>query len=190
MNSDSSSGELMPETRNTTAETVPSSDLRILETRLRTFENRWPLNWLAPLQLAQAGFFYFNIGDQVKCAFCGGIIGQWEINDLPLEEHRKFFPDCPVIRAQEVQEAEVIEEDSGIQSVRTPKSPEFSTLDSRIRSYANWDGTIQDPTILSQAGFYYLGTGDEVRAKKRKKMFPHQHVDINNILFLGQMLLL
>jgi baculoviral IAP repeat-containing protein 2/3 len=170
MNSESSSSESIPETRNTLipTETLPSSsDLRLLENRLRTFTG-WPLAWLRPQDLASAGFFYFNIGDQVKCAYCGGIIGQWEVNDNAFEEHRKFFPDCPVIRAQEAQ-SQVIDEDSGIQSVRTPKSPEFSTLDSRIRSYGTWDGTIQDPTVLSQAGFYYLGTGDEVRAKKRKE---------------------
>lgn len=170
MNSESSSSESIPRTSSTTStsENLQSTDLRILENRIKTFENCWPLSWLRPHDLASAGFFYFNIGDQVKCAFCGGIIGQWEVNDLPLDEHRKFFPDCPVIRARELQEAqaEVIDEDNGIQSVRTAKSPEFSTLDSRMRSYASWHGTTQDPTILSQAGFYFLGQGDEVREEK------------------------
>lgn len=175
MNSESTSSESI--TRNPLAsDTHPSTDLRILENRLRTFENSgWPLSWLRPQDLAQAGFFYFNIGDQVKCAFCGGIIGQWEENDLPLHEHRKFFPDCPVIRSRELQEAQGdgVDEDNGIQSVRTPKSPEFSTLDSRMRSYATWDGTIQDPSILSQAGFYFLGQGDEVSAKNENSSSPN-----------------
>lgn len=176
MNSESSSSESIA--RNPSAsESLPPTDLRILENRLRTFENSgWPLSWLRPQELALAGFFYFNIGDQVKCAFCGGIIGQWEQNDLPMHEHRKFFPDCPVIRARELQEAQgdTIDEDNGIQSVRTPKSPEFSTLDSRMRSYLTWDGTIQNPSILSQAGFYYLGQGDEVSAKTENFFFAQQ----------------
>lgn len=171
MNTESSSSESIPDTRSSPAatETLPSTDLRVLENRLRTFDNRWPLSWLRPELLANAGFFYFNFGDQVKCAFCGGIIGEWELNDVPLVEHQKFFPDCPVIRAQETQQpqAGTFEEDNGIQSVQTPKSPEFSTLDSRLRSYGSWNASIQDPTVLSQAGFYYLGTGDEVSLKLR-----------------------
>ena len=148
MNLESTSNDLTSETRNTltATETLPSTDLKIFENRLNSFNSSWPLNWLSPTSLASAGFFYFNIGDQVKCAFCGGIIGQWEIDDSPIEEHRKFFPECPVV--QENSQADVIQEESGIQSVRTPKSPEFSTLDSRLRSYATWDSTIQDPRTL------------------------------------------
>lgn len=172
MNSESTSNDLTSETRNTliATETLPSSDLKIFENRLNSF-NSWPLVWLSPTSLASAGFFYFNIGDQVKCAFCGGIIGQWEFDDSPIEEHRKFFPECSVVRSQETQ-ADVIEEESGIQSVRTPKSPEFSTLDSRLRSYATWDSAIQDPRTLSQAGFYFLGASDEVSEKNHKNVHP------------------
>jgi hypothetical protein len=161
MNSESSSSDSIPEIRSlsSTTEALPSSDLKILENRLRTFGSNWPLNWLSKESLARAGFFYINVGDQVKCAFCGGIIGQWEPNDQPIEEHRKFFPECQVVRAFDSD----LTEQHGIQPVRTPKSPEFSTLDSRLRSYATWDSTIQDARTLSQAGFYFLGTGDEVK---------------------------
>lgn len=160
MNSESSS-DAIPLSRNLLSGT-PATDLKVFENRLQTYSN-WPLDFITPEQLAQAGFFYLNIVDQVKCAFCGGIIGQWEVNDQPLQEHRKFFPDCPIVRQQELQQEEI-----GIQSVRTPKSPEFSTLESRNRSYSTWDATSagQDPSILAQAGFFYLGTGDEVGGGK------------------------
>lgn len=178
MDSETSSSDIISENINSssTTEAFPSSDLKILENRLRTFEN-FPLTWLSKESLARAGFFYINIGDQVKCAFCNGVIGQWEPNDQPIEEHRKFFPECSVVRAIDSD----VEEQQGIQTVRTPKSPEYSTLDSRLRSYGNWDSTVQDPRTLSQAGFYFLGTGDEVRKKKSKYFVPRQHVDINKI---------
>lgn len=155
MNSDTTSDSIPLSTG--TTETMPAQDLKIVENRINTF-NGWPLEFISPELLASAGFYYLNIADQVKCAFCGGIIGQWEANDVPLLEHRKFFPDCPIVRQQELQQEEI-----GIQSVRTPKTPEFSTLESRTRSYANWDASVQDSSILAQAGFFYLGTGDEVR---------------------------
>lgn len=154
--SSESTSDSIPQPRSILAETLPATDLKIIENRLQTFNSNWPLDFISPEQLAQAGFYYLNIADQVKCAFCGGIIGQWEVNDQPLLEHRKFFPDCPIVQ-QEMQE------EIGIQYVRTPKSPEFSTLDARQRSFSTWDVTIQDPSTLSQAGFFYLGTGDEVR---------------------------
>jgi hypothetical protein len=34
-------------------------------------------------------------GDSVQCAFCLGIIGAWEPEDVPLSEHRRHFPRCP-----------------------------------------------------------------------------------------------
>lgn len=74
-------------------------------------------------------------------------------------EHRKFFPDCSIVRQNDIANEEI-----GIQSVRTPKYPEFSTIESRTRSFSNWTSTdVQDPAILAQAGFYYLGSADEVR---------------------------
>jgi len=87
---------------------------------------------------------------------CGGVIGQWEIGDVPFVEHRKFFPECPVVC-----QSDLSNEDIGIQ-VRTPKYPEYSTIESRNRSFSSWTSTVQDSTVLAQAGFYYLGSGDEV----------------------------
>lgn len=128
-------------------------DLKNFENRLRTFVD-WPIDFISPESLAQAGFYYLKSNDLVKCAFCAGIIGQWEVNDQPLNEHRRFFPDCSLVRSAE--------EEIGIQSVRMPRSPAYSTLESRARSYSNWNRSIQDPEILAQAGFYYLGMEDEV----------------------------
>lgn len=47
--------------------------------------------------------------------------------------------------------------------MRTPKYPEYSTIESRSRSFATWNSTVQDSALLAQAGFYYLGVADEVR---------------------------
>lgn len=55
-------------------------------------------------------------------------------------------------------------EEIGIQSVRTPKYPEYSTIESRTRSFTTWNSQeVQDSALLAQAGFYYLGFADEVR---------------------------
>jgi baculoviral IAP repeat-containing protein 2/3 len=79
------------------------------------------------------------------------------VGDQPLEEHRKFFPECTIVRQNDLMNEQI-----GILS-RTPKYPEYSTIESRMRSFSNWSTNLQDPATLTQAGFYWLGIGDEVR---------------------------
>ena len=79
------------------AQLTPSERQRILRRQKRelvrklTFEN-WPSTVVRPDDLARAGFFYFSDGDNVQCAYCLGIIGSWEPQDVPLSEHRRHFP--------------------------------------------------------------------------------------------------
>lgn len=61
--------------------------------RRQTFTN-WPVAFIDPGQLAQAGFFYLQKHDHVQCAFCRGVVGYWDLSDNPFEEHRKHFSSC------------------------------------------------------------------------------------------------
>jgi hypothetical protein len=66
--------------------------------RLKTFRT-WPGEyWFVSVQdMARAGFFYFNQGDAVQCAFCLGIVNQWQPMDGAMGEHRRLFPRCPFV---------------------------------------------------------------------------------------------
>ncbi|XP_068144797.1 death-associated inhibitor of apoptosis 2 [Drosophila tropicalis] len=65
-----------------------------LEARLKTFDN-WPIaNIQAPEGLAQAGLFYQNIDDQVRCFHCDIGLRSWEKEDEPWHEHAKWSPKC------------------------------------------------------------------------------------------------
>lgn len=115
--------------------------------------------------LAKAGFYYFNLTDHVKCAWCQGVIAKWEIGDNPFTEHLRFFPNCP--RAQLGPNVEIQSEESirslGIQQIRAPKKERYSSLDARLRSFTNWPrGSVQSPETLATAGFYYQNTDDQV----------------------------
>lgn len=68
--------------------------LKAERVRLSTFRF-WRQHTQHPEALAKVGFFYFNQGDRVQCAFCLSIIGEWLHTDSPLEEHKKFAPTCP-----------------------------------------------------------------------------------------------
>ncbi|XP_003747090.1 baculoviral IAP repeat-containing protein 7 [Galendromus occidentalis] len=64
--------------------------------RLETFAH-WPKPQIDPKRLANAGFYYLQEGDKVRCAWCRGVIGEWEPSDVPFDEHAKFFKTCPFI---------------------------------------------------------------------------------------------
>ena len=71
------------------------------ETSRRATFRTWPMSFnrlrIRPAELAGAGFVYFNQDDKVQCAFCLGIIGNWEPTDTPMGEHRQHFPHCPFV---------------------------------------------------------------------------------------------
>ena len=52
-----------------------------------------------PTQLAGAGFFYEGMGDLTTCFHCGLVLHNWEAEDNPKVEHKKFQPDCPFIQS-------------------------------------------------------------------------------------------
>lgn len=65
--------------------------------RLESFED-WPVQLKqTPIELVKAGLFYVKRGDRVKCFYCGGLLWNWESDDVPLIEHAKWFPDCGFI---------------------------------------------------------------------------------------------
>lgn len=67
------------------------------DVRLRTFDERFSATFLSPLVLAKTGFFYLGVADVVQCAFCRGVVKDWEINDNPRQEHQRLFPSCAFI---------------------------------------------------------------------------------------------
>ena len=67
------------------------------DVRLRTFDERFSANFLSPLVLARSGFLCLGVAHVVQCAFCRGVVKDWEINDDPRQEHQRLFPSCAFI---------------------------------------------------------------------------------------------
>ncbi|CAL8136173.1 unnamed protein product [Orchesella dallaii] len=70
------------------------------ETFSRTRE--WPKPFIKPDDCAKVGFFYLEYGDHVQCAFCRGVLSNWEEGDDPRKEHEDKFPQCPFICGEDV----------------------------------------------------------------------------------------
>ena len=78
-------------------------DMSDYHQRLNSFDlNSWPIDRVAqtPEQFAEAGFFYVSSqwkdiwGDLVFCYHCLGGLKNWNLDDDPLTEHAKYFPNC------------------------------------------------------------------------------------------------
>lgn len=77
--------------------------LRCEQIRLATFYD-WPVTANAvPEELAREGLFYTGRADRVRCAFCRNALRSWEPGDIPREEHKKYFPNCPFVQSRDVE---------------------------------------------------------------------------------------
>ncbi|XP_015599780.1 death-associated inhibitor of apoptosis 1 isoform X2 [Cephus cinctus] len=76
---------------------VDGNDYRFEEARLRSYRN-WPLDYMDPVKLAQAGFYYTGEGDKVKCFECHVEICQWVEGDNPMVDHQRWSARCRFIR--------------------------------------------------------------------------------------------
>ncbi|XP_075975321.1 death-associated inhibitor of apoptosis 1-like isoform X2 [Anticarsia gemmatalis] len=66
--------------------------------RLRSFQD-WPRCMRQkPEDLAEAGFFYTGQGDKTKCFYCDGGLKDWEPDDVPWEQHARWFDRCAYVQ--------------------------------------------------------------------------------------------
>jgi hypothetical protein len=157
--------------------------MRCEKERLNTFYD-WPEGaWQTPKNLAEAGFFYTGSNDRTQCAFCRGILRNWEPNDVPIVEHGKHFEVCPFILGRNVQNIPIPQrqpitaaslptpkEDVGLGIMtQRPKNNDYALEVNRLKSFEHpgWTSTrneINCPSslLLMKAGFFYTGFGDNV----------------------------
>ncbi|XP_019644489.1 PREDICTED: baculoviral IAP repeat-containing protein 7-B-like [Branchiostoma belcheri] len=66
-------------------------ELASQELRLTTFFS-WPSRYTSsPTRLAEAGFYYTNIDDGVKCFWCDGVLKDWRPGEDPWTEHARWY---------------------------------------------------------------------------------------------------
>lgn len=80
------------------------SSYATVESRLRSYVG-WSSDLIqTPEFLAQAGFYYEGVGDQVRCFHCDGGLKHWDPHDDPWTEHARWFPNCSFVRLIKGQE--------------------------------------------------------------------------------------
>ncbi|XP_027839595.2 putative inhibitor of apoptosis isoform X1 [Aphis gossypii] len=112
-----------------------------VDRRVMTFHN-WPVNFLSADNMAVAGFYYLGIEDLVNCIECKRDFCGWSQEKNPIQEHILKSPDCPFI------------------------SKFVSTVSGRVKTFHNWPVDFLRPVNMAEAGFFYLGNGDQVKCFK------------------------
>jgi len=70
-----------------------------MKARMISFAS-WPYQGpVNPIKLAQAGFYYENKIDFVRCFYCNGGVMDWEADDNPFLRHAQMYSECLYIRA-------------------------------------------------------------------------------------------
>lgn len=136
--------------------------------RLLSFEN-WSYSAnIRPAELSKAGFYSLLSGDRVQCAFCSGILRNWESGDNAMHEHRRLFPSCKFIRSIEsgnvplsLSEYTIDDtlNDPTLGIIRDkPHNPRYAVLATQLASFGRWPSNKkQTPQMMSKAGFFYAG---------------------------------
>ncbi|XP_038213958.1 baculoviral IAP repeat-containing protein 7-B [Zerene cesonia] len=138
-----------------------------LPARLATFD-RWPYDRpQAPQSLAEAGFFYTGVEDQVRCFYCDGGLGKWEAGDIPWREHARWFPQCGYVLLLKGQQFV-----DSAQRVEAPVGQRTLTADrtSRSRNSANNYPVTEsqiEAVMEGEAAAAALGAGLDVARVRR-----------------------
>jgi hypothetical protein len=66
------------------------------ELRLKSYDD-WPVTFMDPKQMAEAGLYYTCNDDMARCPFCKVVMGGWEPGDDPLDRHKRLRPSCSFV---------------------------------------------------------------------------------------------
>ncbi|NXY49030.1 XIAP ligase, partial [Ceuthmochares aereus] len=136
------------------------------ETRLKSFQDWPPDSQLTPKELANAGFYYTGVGDQVACFCCGGKLKKWEPSDRAWSEHKRHFPKCFFVLGRDVGNvpSESVSADpgrSGLNNAEHPRNPSMAKYGRRLQTFLAWIYPVNKEQ-LAEAGFYSTGNSDHV----------------------------
>ncbi|XP_014440055.1 baculoviral IAP repeat-containing protein 1 [Tupaia chinensis] len=143
-----------------------NSQMRSEVKRLKTFLTYKPFSSWTPQEMAAAGFYFTGVKSGVQCFCCSLILFGTSLSRLPIEDHKKFRPDCEFLSSKDV--GNIAKYDVKV------KHPEhtfrrdqgsYQEEKARLDSFKNWPFYAQgtSPQALSAAGFIFTGKRDTVQ---------------------------
>lgn len=161
-------------------------DFSLMNSRLDSFRGSSLTQQVSAETLARAGFYFTGHADRVRCFSCQRTVENWCSGDRPVERHREVSPSCIFLscthRTSFNSSPEAIlangsaynEEAEDMQyRLRTgevvdesiyPMVSHMKSEEARLQTFSSWPSTAPvRPRDLVEAGFYYMGQGDQVQ---------------------------
>ncbi|XP_060845318.1 E3 ubiquitin-protein ligase XIAP-like [Rhopalosiphum padi] len=148
--------------------------MKFFNGRMLTFHD-WPVSFLRPHEMAEAGYFYTGVRDRVKCLLCTTEFGNWQQQDIPFDKHAFQSPQCQYVIAfknyivksdinrssLEVKNIEDRLDSEGIILFLKPLlHQKMIDFDKRLDSFNRCLVPLKhDINTLCEAGFFYSGNG-------------------------------
>lgn len=153
------------------------------QARLDSFRDHWKYSHITADELALNGFFNKFRDDFVTCWFCNITIGKFEVGDIIREEHRKWSPDCALVRGDFIvnypidqKRWKMLREENSLIHYRkklsesrnntlyNPFYEELSTVKKRLSTFTFWPSSFE-PIALAEAGLFYTNKSDNCKCK-------------------------
>uniref|UniRef100_A0A2K5Z8F5 NLR family apoptosis inhibitory protein n=1 Tax=Mandrillus leucophaeus TaxID=9568 RepID=A0A2K5Z8F5_MANLE len=143
-----------------------NSQMRSEAKRLKTFVTYEPYSSWTPQEMAAAGFYFTGVKAGVQCFCCSLILFGASLRRLPIEDHKKFHPDCGFLLNKDV--GNIAKYDIRVKNLRSRLrggKMRYQEEEARLGSFRNWPFYAQgiSPRVLSEAGFVFTGKQDTVQ---------------------------
>uniref|UniRef100_A0A2K6BLM6 NLR family apoptosis inhibitory protein n=1 Tax=Macaca nemestrina TaxID=9545 RepID=A0A2K6BLM6_MACNE len=143
-----------------------NSQMRSEAKRLKTFVTYEPYSSWTPQEMAAAGFYFTGVKAGVQCFCCSLILFGASLRRLPIEDHKKFHPDCGFLLNKDV--GNIAKYDIRVKNLRSRLrggKMRYQEEEARLGSFRHWPFYAQgiSPRVLSEAGFVFTGKQDTVQ---------------------------
>ncbi|XP_018413726.1 PREDICTED: baculoviral IAP repeat-containing protein 1-like [Nanorana parkeri] len=132
--------------------------------RLKSVLAQDPLSSWSPKEIAHAGFFCTGLEKSCQCFCCGLVLCKQTFSFTPMDQHKKFNPDCEFVRGNDVGNISKYETRVQHNTYQRDHGEDMEDMQNRLQSFSAWPVyALLEPSALSQAGFFFTGTRDTVQ---------------------------
>ncbi|XP_019486713.1 PREDICTED: baculoviral IAP repeat-containing protein 1 isoform X2 [Hipposideros armiger] len=142
-----------------------NSEMRSEAKRLKSFVTYKSYSSWTPQEMAAAGFYFTGIKSGIQCFCCSLILFGTSIRRLPIEDHKKFHPDCEFLLGKDV--GNIAKYDVRVKNPEKLRGDKTRYQDekARLESFKDWPFYVHgiSPKELTAAGFAFTGKRDTVQ---------------------------
>ncbi|PIO23032.1 hypothetical protein AB205_0041220, partial [Aquarana catesbeiana] len=142
----------------------PNYSMRSELKRLKSVLAQNPLSSWSPKEIARAGFFCTGLENSCQCFCCGLVLCQQFLYFTPMDQHRKFNPNCEFVKGNDVGNISKYEVRVQLNTYQASHGEAMEDEQTRLQSFSGYPVyALVEPSALSQAGFFFTGTRDTVQ---------------------------